>query len=301
VNLKDALKKKNIPFQVSGSHIYFSCIFCGKENKMYFNLKKLIGDCKVCGSTVTLKELYSHFNLRSIHKKPSLEELKTQMTSLNQPKENQPVTLEKISWPEESRPVQNFAACEAYLRSRGLGIEEVIPHQLRYAPHGFWAGRILVPAFSHDRKLVGIQGRVIIKSSKDIPYKFSKGFPRSQVLFGLANSQEDPVILTEGVFPAIQLGGMATYGKNLTNGQMEYLLNTINPSSKVCLLWDHDSWIGNKNQKPSSFKALEKLSKHFEVRAIMLPKGQPDDYSKNDIIKWVKKSFTKASKIYIPE
>lgn len=286
-SLLNRLKSKGVNFGLSGEdHAVFDCWNCGRERKLYYNYVKNIGDCKVCGHIFKLTDLNKRFRLRTEDKPaPSIEDIKKRLSSLKSITEEIP-KIEEIpssNWPD-CRPVTSeYPDAWNYLTKRGITKSLIKRYHLQWSENGYYSQRIIIPIFGSNAELLGFQARSILPESLGSKYLFSRNFPKSRSLFGVQNFQirrHIPLVMTEGVFPAILLKGFASFGKSFSQGQLQFLLDTIHPKNKkICIIWDSDAFEGHK----PIYEVITMLKNHFDVRALKLPKvadkpGQPDDW-----------------------
>lgn len=123
-----------------------------------------------------------------------------------------------------------------YLLGRGITKESIEEFEIGFDnnPISTFRGRIIVPIFDHVGNKKGFQGRLITVESKKVPkYLFSKGFLKSEYLYGLINCKEQiirdgVVVLTEGTLNAIigqQMGlpVVAKLGTGISTAQLTLL------------------------------------------------------------------------------
>jgi DNA primase len=137
----------------------------------------------------------------------------------------------------------------SYLQARGISEEQILIYRFGEG-RGRYKGRVIVPTFERDGSTVvffvsrSYRPLYYFKQGekKEAPkYLNPSGLGRSESLFNLYTALDydsDKVILTEGVFSAIAAGyaGIASYGKHVSNSQIELLKNNIgNREVVVCL------------------------------------------------------------------
>lgn len=325
-DIRKALDQAGILYRESGDHVYMTCFFCNKDWKLYFNYKKNIGDCKRCGKIINLNEFCTAAGIDIEVKTPTVKDLVTLMKK--QVVKDNPVDDEEektvVSIPLSISALNNKKAYN-YLTQRGLDDETIEKHDLRYCNKGRFKNRIIIPIVDSDNKLTGYQGRLVtFEEDLSVPkYLFSSGFRKTKNLFGLNNiathkkvinklvnisvQYKSFVILTEGVFTAMLLGGVATFGKSFSKGQLDLLLTKLDNISRLILLWDSDSWNKIGKQIAPVEKAYNLLKDYFEVRVIKLPEnddgtsGQPDDHNIEYLKREISKSWKQANWWYEPE
>jgi len=296
-----------ISYKVSGDHVYLECWYCGKPWKLYFNVIKKIGDCKRCGKIITAKDFLQHFRMEQ-----GLPEIRMLRRRLREIENNGFSKTVEEKFEELEIPVtvpllgneQRFPFVWNYLSRRGISKQLIEEYGLRYGVEGRFAGRIVFPIRNLKNEIVGYQGRLVEAFQEGPKYLFSKGFNKAYHLFGIQQARRDFLILVEGVFPAMEFRALATFGKSLSRNQVDVLLEIAEPSSRVVLLWDSDSWKPEgRGGRSSAEKALDLLQQFFLVRAIRLPDveegpGQPDYWGPTLLMKEIRRAFRRPAIVY---
>jgi hypothetical protein len=117
-------------------------------------------------------------------------------------------------------PTKHPKAVE-YLKNRGFTEND---HQwwISIPADKKWSNRIVVPVYNHREQLVFYQGRTFIDSPKRWE---SPNVPRSGVIFNHKKLYEpgDSVIVCEGIFDALSVGGVAILGSEFSRYQLSEL------------------------------------------------------------------------------
>ena len=132
--------------------------------------------------------------------------------------------------------------CE-YLLDRGVTPYMMQAFQLRYS-----RGRVIIPIFDINRKLVSWQGRDVTGDLSP-KYLFPKGFKGAEYLYNVWNVDKDAeyVIVGEGAFDAfgwVRAGFnnvVATFGKKISPQQAN-ILRGFDKLKTVFMAWDSDAF-----------------------------------------------------------
>ena len=182
--------------------------------------------------------------------------------------------------------LKNLEPNHHYLVERGISPEAIEEFGIGYCQKGSMAGRIVVPIQNHEAQLLGYIGRWPGDNPPDDrpKYKFPSGFKKSLELFNihraLACSEDEPLVLVEGVFDAIHLWECgirrcaALLGSSLADAQARRIMEMVPRGGHVEILFDEDD--AGRNGRTA---AAAKLAEHCYVRIISLPEEdlQPDD------------------------
>jgi len=127
-----------------------------------------------------------------------------------------------------------------YILGRGLTPELVNDYGIKYCYEGQYAGRIIVPCFYKGDLVTFVARDVFGASSRK--YLNPKGNKQSDFLFNIDSVCSDSIILTEGVFDAINASlvgpSVASFGKSLSARQ----LSMLNAFKTVVFYWDVDAY-----------------------------------------------------------
>jgi hypothetical protein len=144
--------------------------------------------------------------------------------------------FEPVQLPESAVSVDDLDddhPVKSYARSRGiLGL-----YPLLHIPEVPWSKRLIVP-FTYNNELIGWTGRHINppdKSTAKYLHKMPPGYVFNVDRF--AASQREIVIVTEGVFDAVLLDGVAVMGNNVT-AEQAHLISQL--GKRVILCPDRD-------------------------------------------------------------
>jgi hypothetical protein len=213
-------------FKLDGDEVRWKCFNCGSRFKFTEHSGKLYSDAKqvlyAFGITSTeLDEvLGSSFFARGEGRTEISEETLKPKVSLFTP---------EIDLPPKSYPLGS-AGNDAlqnplieYMFSRKL---DPLKLQTHYSLDPKYLGRIIIPCF-RDSKVIFWQARTIFKDEQ--PRYRSPSVVKEAVLWGYDNiwkSYNQPLFITEGIFDAFHLDGVALLGSELTAAKLEVLNKT---------------------------------------------------------------------------
>jgi len=190
--------------------------------------------------------------------------------------ENFTELLGKIDWKILSLPPNTvlinkspenwYQKCQAYLSKRKLDTQG-----LYFCSGGKYFGRIIIPYYSPDNKLIYFNGRTIV--DHDLRYRGPEketGVGKEDVLYFTSYPNEgEKIYLCEGEFDAMSLAkaglaAVACGGKNLSDKQASYL-----SQYKICLALDADnagqSAIANMLSKLNAYCSINPIKRMTTV------------------------------------
>lgn len=177
------------------------------------------------------------------------------------------IDLPPFCYPFDKAPQNWYQTAKTYLDSR-----KIDSTGLFICVGGKFAGRIIIPYYDADKRLIYFNGRTIVNDY--LRYKGpdkSIGVGKEDVLYFTTHpSSHDKVYLCEGEFDAMTLkacglNGVACGGKNLSDKQALQLSNY-----KVCLALDFDdagqSAISKMQNKLNAFCSISSFKRLTVVR-----------------------------------
>lgn len=182
--------------------------------------------------------------------------------------------------------------CLDYLEERGFFDAEFVARSfdLRYAPAGKWAGRLLIPLYDASRRLASWQGRAM-RDHLDLKY-LGKQVDDGKALF--AGSLIAPrVVVVEGPIDALKINAampptlissVALAGKNMSSEKL-LILSRAN-RDEILLALDRD----NRNSFiMETFAEIKAACRTSNVRIKRLPEGRKDagEMSYQQIREWL--------------
>jgi len=118
----------------------------------------------------------------------------------------------------------------SYLKERGITSEEIFRYRMGYCDSGTYAGRIIVPSYDKDNKLIYFTARSFYEGS--MKYK-NPPVSKNVVIFENLIDWDEPIILCEGMFDAIALRQNAiplmgkTVSKNLEHALLRHSVEQV--------------------------------------------------------------------------
>lgn len=282
------------------------CPCCGNTKwKVYFGLETGLGNCFVCDEKFTKwKFIKAHLNVASADAARYLENyMRTQGWAPRQTA-SAPVQMKAELKIPTSLPIPINGRNLKYLENRGIDTELAKYFHLRYCHHGVfrytdaygrpaeqdYSGRVIVPVFDLDGKLVSFQGRDIAGTSTK-KYLFPPGFASTgSVIYNGHNAWKAPrIVMGEGAFDAFatklaldedkvlrEFTAVASFGKKLSDGdensQMGKLkaLQEKGALKEVVFIWDSE-----KEALEAAVDAALLVRRHgLGARIALLPKGR---------------------------
>lgn len=233
--------KFHITFKDNGKLIYH-CFRCGISGNRVDDLKKLLGiiDYNLVDK---IRELF--------HKKKQISKFsETIMANLN--KEKDIKNLEEIKLPESVLASKSKLAMN-YLKSREIGIQEILKYNIGYCSKGKYENRLIFPFFIKEKNN-GLFAGYNYFQARSILYDDSRKVKnpkseRSDLFYnwwGVPDNTES-LILVEGIFDCITIdlpNCIAINGKQLTPGQKQKILS-LPELKKVTVMLDYNPSIND--------------------------------------------------------
>lgn len=167
-----------------------------------------------------------------------------------------------------------------YLAERGVGPEIVKTFGLGFCNRGLMKGRICIPIYDHEGRLVAYAGRWPGESPEGQErYKLPAGFKKTAVLFNLNRVRDAKhLVFVEGYFGVFKLHALgipsvALMGRAIHAAQVERLGDC--KAERVTVLMD-----GDEPGRLAVPEIVSMLAQKLFVRVLDLPEGeQPDTVS----------------------
>lgn len=239
-NLDRYVKESFPEVKISGDERIVRCLYCGKKDKMYVNVKKKKFHCFRCGAGqgatltsfirdhrgVTEQEAWQILRSGEYEGLPTRDYEVYYATQLHQPRATILPTEYTPLYPLDDGSILGERAV-AYLRRRGLTDADLLFYRIGYCLTGRYRHRIIVPVML-DKEAVYFVARLFWGWGKRYlnPAVGEIIADPSTLLFNWDNARDAKVLkLAEGVFDAIGLGDDATglLGKQLHDGQLRLL------------------------------------------------------------------------------
>lgn len=253
----------------SDTELQTSCPKCGYSN-FYFSISKRVGICHraSCNFRPNLHALEQLVNSKYIKTDSNFDDVFKPPPPIELPL-NHPVIHDKIG----DKFYTYYMEDVKYLQKRGLTSEDIMRFDIRSVIDG-----ILVPVYE-EGKLVNY----VLRSLKtgDYRYRYAKGSNKSWYLFGWDEAKLwNRLTLVENTFVSIwlrdELQCTTTFGSTLSEVQLDKIQRSN--VKQVAILWDEGA-------EERAEKAVKELHKRSIPAAFARLKGQPDDYTKEEIIK----------------
>lgn len=252
--------------KITGNSLYCNSPFTNDEKqKFVINLKEGYWKC--------FKTNYSGKNIFSLIEHLKAENVPVNFEFLNLFEENKIKKQEKQNVAQkildnsqlidifENVNEKNLFVLRDYLAKRHISYNKIKLYKLSYIINR-QKSFLYIPFFNLENKLVGFQLHNFLKYSDESKYQtFFLENNGASFMFGFNNIKaKEDLYITEGVFDAMQVRGVAKLGANITTSQINFLQSTgiLNKFQKVVLLQDNDE-VGKKSLK----KDYEKLINAF--------------------------------------
>ena len=280
ISTRDRLKVINVldstlgvGTSLKGNERAHHCPFCHHhKKKLQVNIETQYWHCWVCNSKgrniqSLLKRLHVNYNQINIivgiygdqptTTKRNVEE----KVYLRLPSEFKSL-LQK---PKSINPIYNQAI--AYIKRRGISMDEVSKYNIGYCEDGLYGGRIIIPSYDSDNELNYFIARTFYE---DVTMKYKNPpVSRDVIVFDNQINWNEPITLVEGVFDSFSVK------RNAIPMLSKFLLSTLKTKileegvKEINLLMDSD--------------AVEDSTKHTEyfikngikIRNI-IPQGESD-------------------------
>lgn len=229
-----------------GHHLYislstgsFMCHKCGASG----DFARLVSIYEKCSRSKALFLVRDFYTMRKISR---LDELRERLKEKIQPEES---TLQEISLPKGSYPLPDTKSTYGlqagrYLLKRGIPSAKMEYYKLHVSTEGRYKSRIIVPVYNR-LKLVYFVARMVSSGEgrrylNPDPKECPNG--SADVIFNLDNMLTNrQVIVTEGVFDAMNVGGISLLGKTLSKQQFLLLTETIERDVEMIVMLDSDA------------------------------------------------------------
>jgi len=177
-----------------------------------------------------------------------------------------------------------------YLQKRGILEEDVRAFGIFWCASGRYANRVVFPVYEGSR-MVYYQARAMWEPLPGERFQKALNPPAvagmataGEVLMNLDVARNFPrVAIVEGPVDCIHAGpsAVATFGKKISLFQMLKLRQA--GVRAVDLMWDGPSATEPEGAWPEMVATAPKLAGLFDVRVVRLPRGDPGEYSRNEL------------------
>ena len=216
ISTRDRLKVINVldstlgvGTSLKGNEQAHHCPFCHHhKKKLQVNLETQYWHCWVCNSKGR--------SIQSLLKRLHVEYSKLTIISNiygDVPKTNKKEVEEKIHLrlpsefksllqkPKSINPIYNQAL--AYIKRRGISMDEVSKYNIGYCEDGLYGGRIIIPSYDEDNELNYFIARTFYE---DVSMKYKNPpVSRDVIVFDNQINWNEPITLVEGVFDSFSV------------------------------------------------------------------------------------------------
>lgn len=256
----------------SGNELHMPCPLCG-DHKPRLYINRLTGRwmCFHCDEKGGLEAFLMEALLYDpIQAGRLMAQMRDEAPTAR--RERAPVKPTEIEWPpfamsfEEEKVDGRYWS---YLVDRGIAANQIAQYDIRWCPVGKYAERVIIPIMMGG-VLRGWMARLIREPvGKEQKVLHPLGMKSSLLLFGLDDVAPDSaVVLTEGPFDALRIGGaVATMGAKMSP-QQRHLLQERGITT-VVILYDGD----NSGRRAAKRVGRELVAAGFTVEIANLPDG----------------------------
>lgn len=247
------------------SEIVIKCVICGDKgprhhNHLHLNPEKQKFYCHLCGKGGTFSYLRSQY--------PEITDVLSMMSGIRIPTGKPSIRYSYDFYPIHGS--DSILATEAvrYAVKRGLRAEEISRYNLQISPQ--LLRRVIFPDL-----IGGVSAfwtaRAI--SEMDFPWRFpahgETKFGKGEAVWGLnLQERESEIWITEGIFDAIAVGGVAVYGKRPSVIQMQKIFK-LNPR-RLVIAFDRDAKL--------EARSLQEQTRSIVPTGIELPPHEKNDF-----------------------
>ena len=124
----------------------------------------------------------------------------------------------------------------------------------------------------------------MLKRKTKNPSNFEIGGGKSGFVYNIDKIiQGEPIFVTEGVFDAYTMNGVATLGKLCSVSQARKILSRL--PSIVYICYDSDTWTVNENYCVTAARIFSELRDDVPVIPVKLSNGDPNDLGREAVLK----------------
>jgi DNA primase len=272
ITIKEYLNKKGISYKEANGELITKCVFCEKDNHLYFNTETGQYDCKRCGEQGNIITLAKHLG-------DSINDVKTDQAGFTPGQKKNPPKSTKFDIDLVERchlsPPDNI---KSYLADRGITDELISQFKIGY---GEFYGRkwITIPIKDIDGNFCFLKLRKDPSDEgNDNKYKF---YPTgsSAEIFGreCLKDNKNMIVVCEGEFDCIMLQNFGIPAITSTAGAGNFKKEWIEELSdleKIYVCFDKDE-AGEKGAS-KLIKQLEESLLNTAIYKITLPERMTD-------------------------
>ena len=264
----------------TNDNVAFNCPFCHHhKKKLEVNIISQHWHCWVCNAAgrklpLLLKRLnVDRTKISQLTVMLEEVEYKPKITTTNTP---------VLSLPDGFRPLWIFDKGSPeyknaiyYLRSRNIGIQDILKYRIGYCDKGMYAGKIIIPSFDANGSLNYFVSRAYYKD--DFQKHKNPAFSKDIIGFELHINWNMPVVLVEGAFDAIAIrrNAIPLFGKTISDTLKKRVIERNVKTIYICL--DNDA------RKQALETAEYFMANGIAVHFVDLPEGDPSELGFNVI------------------
>jgi len=228
------------------------CPFCHHhKKKLQVNLETQQWHCWVCDSKGgSIGYLLSKLNV-DLSKIQKINDIYGEQSYTTSAKKEEPKV--QLRLPSEFKPLYKkpksinpyYNKAIAYLKGRGIGMDEIIKYQIGYCEDGLYGGRVIIPSYTEDEELNYFVARSYYEDDK---YKYKNPpVSRNVIVFENHINWDEPITLVEGVFDSfsVRRNAIPLLGKFLPKVLKEKIFEKR--VKEITILLDDDAIIDSSN------------------------------------------------------
>lgn len=272
---------------IRGDEVLLVCPYCHSP-KLYFNVRKRIGQCKraKCTKTPSLYDLSKAVGATLsaeyyLTPETNTEPLKPKFEGLPQ----SAIPLVELDG-DSRRLISKLPVIAEHVRDRGVSFQDQMLYKI-----SFDGNRIFIPIFFQGKMVQYISRLPWWRKTTGVKYLYAKGESISNFLFHWDIAKLWPTItLVENTFNSIwlkkSLNSVSNFGSSLSKAQIDLIAEA--KAQSVIFLWDQGA-------EARAEKAVNSLRARGIPAAYCTIKGQPDDHEEKELIELVTSVRSKVS------
>ena len=204
-------------------------------------------------------------------------EYKHKVTTTETPVVELPVEFKPLWELDAKNPEYRNAV--AYLRTRAIGIADILKYRIGYCESGKYGGKIIIPSYDANGSLNYFVSRAYYDSDN---FKYNNPPVSKDIIgFELFINWDLPIILVEGAFDAIAVkrNAIPLFGKTLSNTLKMRIVEKQVTSIYVCL---------DKDARKQAFETAEYfMGNGIEVYFVDIQDKDPSEIGFQNIISYI--------------
>ena len=236
-------------YRTAGEETLFYCPFCKHhKHKLSVNVRANVYKCWICdASGKNIRRLlrkFGNYGLVTEWDRLTGRHDITEFDNIFSNNEHDDVIIQRVNLPDEFRTLTKKALSPAtlpvvnYLKTRGIGRNEILEWKIGYCPSGDYAGRVIIPSFDTE----GYVNYFIARSYDGAWMRYKNPQASRDIVFNeLYLDWDDDVVLVEGVFDAIIAGNAIPILGSTLNRGTKLFARLVQESPRVYLALDSDA------------------------------------------------------------